>query len=417
MFTTAITAFLSLHGLAQNQYEVDFVDWYSVAASENGVKTNYINNGSTSLPEWVQITKPATDSAKVSIYSHAERETPGLTRVERQITGKLKWKITTSIEPTPYPIVINFGAEGRAEASGVVGTADTTVKSQGMDDNSKSATKELFLNTLGGDNDVKLGSNVMTRKYTPTWEPISGGWQAYVHFEFKRLYSRAVVLIEGGESPEYELVNEPEPGNLIEASAPTPRSAAFGKALTQLWSTPRSVPTYEQALTLDDGCLRIYGKSVGFKNDRMLVELFTGNGVPILGRYYTWVGVDGGADDEFYVDTTTLQQAGTYRLYLTPESALRRRFEFNFDGSSPIQLTTSYIWGDINGDNTITQWDIETIQRFMGMNQDHVYWLGGGDDPLYNMYGGHHCDLDHDGVVTQTDLGMAFANLGINGDQ
>lgn len=384
--------------------ECDFVTWSRVIARENGSKTVIVNTGTTSLPEWLQISKVEATVAKAVVYGQVERSTPGLSRLYREVDGTLKWRLMTGQHPGNNTITVNFGFEGHSEAAVVVGGPDVTAKAKSREDNGKAATKQLFLNVIGSETDNKDKNTVAQRIYSPTWTQVTGGYEATIMLDFKSLYTQAVVQATGTEGD----VAEPNP---FEEVIATPPSSAYAKAWFEVCSTPRFTPTLTQAYSVDDGRIRIYGSAIGSKYDLARLELFTDAGV-VLGMIHTWIE----DDDSFFLDTPMPQQAGTYKIYVTPRGALRKRVDFAFDGSSPVQVSPSFLWGDIDGNNQITQFDIDIINRFLNVDTDDQEW-GGIDDPVFHDFSGEMCDLDGNSVVNSVDVAIAFANLGLNGDQ
>lgn len=379
-------------------FTVTFHAWYTIKAKANGVPTTYTNNGNTTLPEWLTIYQVGTDKARVFVTAACELNDVGLIRNAYSATGLLKWRVDATGNPSFSLLEVTWDARGDSIASATANATEGLAQARAVEDNTGSTTI-LVSRTHGSDYDTEKVKQSFSRVFSPAWASSGPGAHfCYVHQDFYILKGYSVVKIV---QPEEMLGASPE--NM------SPTTAAFAKPWVEFVPTEvTDTPTFEEAGSVDDGVIRIYGTSVGTKEEPVDMQLFTQNNILIRAlRVYAE------ADSRIYVSSKSTWPAGTYQLFLKPKNGLRKRTLVNFNGSSPITATISYLWGDVDGDNEVTIADLNNIQAYMGLSSN---------DPGYDEFKdefkmtGEACDLNRDNRVDSTDMSMAQQNLGIVGD-
>ncbi len=104
----------------------------------------------------------------------------------------------------------------------------------------------------------------------------------------------------------------------------------------------------------------------------------------------------------------------TYRLIFWAPSALRKRIDVNYVSSTGVSgVTVSLYYGDIDGNNAITQAEVDAINTYNGRT-----WLDAGWRDEIPSLGCRvmDCDLNQDNQITAADYLLAVGNVGRVGD-
>ncbi len=118
------------------------------------------------------------------------------------------------------------------------------------------------------------------------------------------------------------------------------------------------------------------------------------------------------ADGTFWIPMDGLAD-GLYHVYAKPFAGLRKRFDVLYTQAGLAGIVIDFKWGDIDGDNRVTQSEVDFITAMIGMTKDHPDW-----ESISLQY--RRCpvdaDIDRDGAITAVDLALALPNLGLIGD-
>lgn len=141
----------------------------------------------------------------------------------------------------------------------------------------------------------------------------------------------------------------------------------------------------------------------------LFIDVFNANNVPLdnLGIYLD-SGTYKTSFDEF--------SNGSYKLYGFAPGSLRKKCEITWDSStglSGVDFTLEY--GDLDGDNYISQDEVNYINSKIGTNvSSATAWFGDLLDG--SPYRTGMADLNLDGQVTSADYNLASPNVGHYGD-
>lgn len=394
--TLTASVFIVSNASFATDFTVTFQNWYQVKTNENGTPGNYINNGSTNLPSWLTISSANAEKAKVVVVSSSELNAIGQVTKNYSANGRLKWRVDASDMPMFRKLQVRWDAAGSALASVGAHATDCLTQARAEDVTSASGSK-LLSRTWGAERDEQKNSRGITRTYVPSWTSSgAGAYVCYIHQDFLDVKGYSKVKINEAEE-------------MLGATMPTPPTAAYAKGLVEFEVLDASdTPSLEEAYACDDGFIRIYAISTGTKEELVDLQLFTQNNVLIRA---TAMYVE--EDSSFDFCIRSAWPAGTYKLFAKPNGGLRKRTDLQFNGSSPLTPTITYLWGDVDGDNEVTLTDLNNIEAYLGLSSNDPEWYFWKEGFKADGAG---CDLNRDNRVDNTDLTMAQQNIGLLGD-
>lgn len=118
-----------------------------------------------------------------------------------------------------------------------------------------------------------------------------------------------------------------------------------------------------------------------------------------------------GSIDVMFVNLPT----GTYDAFVRAESSVMKKITLSYTNGvwADAPAITLY-YGDLNGDNVISQAEVGFVQANIGKNTSSTDWL----DSSGNLFGWtpSMADIDGDGAVTSSDYNLVANNVGVRGD-
>jgi hypothetical protein len=232
------------------------------------------------------------------------------------------------------------------------------------------------------------------------------------------------------------------PGSSFDEKAPTPKTLRYSSAITSSWvnesngekswsfaiGRSHGATSYANANGSGGGNLTVaIGKGypwstikpIGIRSTsitstetyagstnafgRLFLDFYTQYGAPV--NLYCTDVVSGAA--EFWVDDA----AGTYHTYVHAKGALRKKLTVSWDpasGLSGLDLNVKY--GDLNGDNYVSQAEVDFVFASIGSTSGTLAWWDvSGFAPM-------DCDFNQDGTVSMADYLLASPNAGVTGD-
>ena len=103
--------------------------------------------------------------------------------------------------------------------------------------------------------------------------------------------------------------------------------------------------------------------------------------------------------------------SGQYNIYFTATRALRKKLTVNYtSGTTPIFRPLTFYFGDIDGDNTITQAEVDFVNSMVGKTSATSDWYEDCGDP--HGWVPAQADMNGDGQVTSADYNLVSGNVG-----
>jgi len=103
--------------------------------------------------------------------------------------------------------------------------------------------------------------------------------------------------------------------------------------------------------------------------------------------------------------------SGQYDIYFKATRALRKKMTVNYTaGTNPIFRPLTFYFGDINGDNTITQAEVDFVFAMIGKSSATPDWYE--DFGNANGWVPAQADMNGDGQVTIADYNLVSGNVG-----
>lgn len=146
---------------------------------------------------------------------------------------------------------------------------------------------------------------------------------------------------------------------------------------------------------------RIITGTVNTAAEMMFVDLFSTSGT-LLASY--GAPVDSSGSYELHID----ESPGSYVAFFQAPGSLRRRVSITYDPAKGLsRVNVSLRFGDLDGDNYVSQTEVDFVARNVGQSARWNYGDG---------YDIRLADFDGDGTISAADASAAAANLGASGD-
>lgn len=357
--------------------------WATCTILDAATGSHSLTSPTDSLPQYgVSVAIVDTNATKVTVDRTVTRKgnSSPASRLEQTTADcQLKYEIRRSTPvSSPSDVIFNVSLISNTGLSLTVDNTASGTKAGGeafvLKPPSRSGPEEIgFLFSP-----TERSHGPVTKKYPlefpgMTWTSYGSGSKAVFTFDVTTL-GIAARAISGGAG-----------GNATVASA---RSVASYK----LYPSSFSVGSFPVG--------RIAG-SAGTPGDFIFLDLYTAAGSP-LSDYMA--KIDSSGNYRVYPD----EGSGSYRAYFYLAGTLRKRVDITYDSTTGLNgVNPSLVYGDLDGDNTITQSEADFVTSKIGCAAEWTY-----GEP----YDARFADFDRDGTIEAAEAATANANVGLSGD-
>lgn len=365
------------------QLPPSFTPWGWYTATFDG--TTYTASLGHSLPAGWSYSNYETVGTQISGSTSASRGPAGTAQNDTSGIVTFTYRLISGVIPQQGQyMLINLDSRNSAFASGSVLVSGRTGKSEGR---AEKVAAGISVGPNPEQKEKNKGPSGNRAWYTLpnlNWQPYpyrSGLYQAFINYKSPTLVAEAKAT-------------NPESSEGISVTT-------YGIGVHKTKPHGLSVKSSGASPGWVEGTTNAY--------EWLYIDIFNMNNAPV--ENISSNVIDGGAWTVGFQD----YKDGSYKLYGHAFGSLRKRVDITYSSSSGLAgIVFTLKFGDADGDNYVSEFEVDYIYSKIGMKAVDWGWLGGdGDDSALCPA---DCDFDRDGEITIADYNLASPNVGQYGD-